>query len=408
MPARALLVAILALLTLASTPALAKKRHTVRRGETLWGIGRRHACSADRILEANRGILRSARGLRPGQVLTIPDCGEGGTGPCLWRAADVQTGRLRRLMKGHGFKAPQSFRALVVRFTLSEDGRRVIDRQAFDYGGASGEVGGWNPASAIKLFSAVSALERVDELGFGPRAQVTFHYKGGARSFGLTELIQEAMRDSKNIPHNRLVQLAGFDFLNGEDGSLQRVGLEHSYIMRAYEASRWTAEGHARSLARSPRITLKERGRKKTLKARKGATGYPCHGAACTSLSDLARMMCVMMLHEQLPPSQRLRLGGEGQGPHLRLLRRAMDERRKRGKVDHVWDVLAKALPKEHGYRFFRKAGFSRGWLSDNLYIYNPYRRTRWIVTMAGHPGRTTLTSAARAIARVIVSDELK
>jgi hypothetical protein len=405
---RLLLLTLLTLPLLASTPALAKKHHTVRRGETLWGIGRRHACSAERILEANRGTLRSARALRPGQVLTIPDCGEGGTGPCLWRNADIQTGSLKRLMRAYGFKAPQSFRALVVRFTLSEDGRRVIDRRAYDYGGASDEVGGWNPASAIKLYSAVSALERADDLGFGPGAQVTFHYKGGARSFSLRELIQETMRDSKNIPHNRLVQLAGFDHLNGDEGTLKRVGLEHSYIMRAYEASKWTAEGHARSLARSPRITLKERGRKKSLKAQKGASGYPCHGAACTSLSDLARMMCVMMLHEQLPPSQRLRLGGDGQGPHLRLLRRAMDERRKRGKVDHVWDVLAKALPKEDGYRFFRKAGFSQGWLSDNLYIYNPYRRTRWIVTMAGSPGRTALSSAARAIARVIVTDELK
>ncbi len=117
--------------------------------------------------------------------------------------------------------------------------------------------------------------------------------------------------------------------------------------------------------------------------------------------------MCRMMLHEQLPRHRRLRLGGSGQGPHLRLLRQAMDRKRK-GRTDRVWDAFQRAFPPEKGYALFRKAGFSRDWLSENIYIYNPKQRRRWIVTMAGYPGRGSLTSAAKIIAELIRSGKLQ
>lgn len=44
-------------------------RYTVRRGDTLWHIARRHGTSIDRIKAAN--AIRSSR-IRPGQVLEIP------------------------------------------------------------------------------------------------------------------------------------------------------------------------------------------------------------------------------------------------------------------------------------------------------------------------------------------------
>jgi hypothetical protein len=126
-------------------------------------------------------------------------------------------------------------------------------------------------------------------------------------------------------------------------------------------------------------------------------------------------MMCGLMLHEQLPRDKRLRLGsGSRQGKHLLFVRRKLNRKRK-GKKDAVWDVLEKHfIPKKQrknpvkgGYQLFRKAGFSQGWLSENMYIYLPHGRVRWIVSLAAHDGRDGLTEAADVIARIIKEGKL-
>lgn len=55
--------------TESSDTVVAVSRYTVRRGDTLWHIARRHGTSIDRIKAAN--AIRSSR-IRPGQVLEIP------------------------------------------------------------------------------------------------------------------------------------------------------------------------------------------------------------------------------------------------------------------------------------------------------------------------------------------------
>ncbi len=311
-------------------------------------------------------------------------------------------------MRRAGFKPPKKFRAMVVRTRLNRSQRWIVDHRVFTYGKHAWAHEGWNPASTVKLFSAIGALEQLRRNGFGVRTRVTFHYKGGDRTFPLSELFEDAVHLSKNIPHNRLVQLAGFDFINGPKGTFQRAGLDHTYIMRAYAVEEWTAEGHSRRLRHSPAITLREGRKRRRLPARKGKGRYPCNGAACTSLSDLAKTMCRMMLHEQLPARRRFRVGGGAtQSPHLRLLRQAMDAKRK-GRTDRVWDAFERAFPATEGYKLFRKAGFSRDWLSENIYIYNGKKRIRWIVAMAGYPGRGSLTGAAGVIARLIKEGKLE
>ena len=398
--------------------------HLVQSGESIWNIGARYGCTLKEMMDSNHRRLKDPRLIQIDQKLRVPRCGpvgkevskKGGTrggataliaGQCSWGPDDFEVRILRRKMLAAGFKAPRKFRAMVVQTRLSRDQKRVTGHRLLSYGRLAWEHWGWNPASTVKLYSAIGALEQVRRQGFGVGARVTFHYKKGDKTFLLKELFEEAVHLSKNIPHNRLVQLAGFDFLNGQGGTLQRAGLDHTYVMRAYAAQQWRAEGHSRWLRDSPPITLREGRKRKKLRARKGKGRYPCGGAACTSLSDLAKTMCRMMLHEQLPRHRRLRLGGSGQGPHLRLLRQAMDRKRK-GRTDRVWDAFQRAFPPEKGYALFRKAGFSRDWLSENIYIYNPKQRRRWIVTMAGYPGRGSLTSAAKIIAELIRSGKLQ
>ena len=81
-------------------------------------------------------------------------------------------------------------------------------------------------------------------------------------------------------------------------------------------------------------------------------------------------------------------------------------KRRKRGQ-DDVWDAFEKAFPAARGYKLFRKAGFSEDWLSDNIYIYSRRSRVRWIITLAGYPGRGSLSRAAEVIAGIIADDAL-
>lgn len=433
---RPALLLVLVLVLPAFTAAAQEKEpkaHEVKKGENLYRIGKKYGCSAEEIFAANLDRLESIKKVFPGQELLIPGHCTGEKVPvgkgkgknlserrgkcrnCRWKAKHINHRKLKAEMKRLGFKAPKDFRALVVKTVLTKDKKGILRHEVYDYGGKASNRGGWNPASTIKLFSGVSAIERIRELGFSPKAKVTFHYKGGDKTYTVEDLFEEAVHLSKNIPHNRLVQLAGFDHLNGPKGTLKRAGLEHSYVMRAYEASNWEAEGHSRRLNSSPAITLKEGKKAKKIRAKTSRRKYSCSSAACTSLSDLAKMMCTVMLHEQLPHAGRLRLGrGDSQGKHLLFLRRKLNRRRMR-KKDPVWDVLERHFipkaerdtPRKGGYQLFRKAGFSYDWLSENMYIYTPKGRVRWIVSMAGYPGRDSLTDAADIIARIIKEDRL-
>ncbi len=123
-------------------------------------------------------------------------------------------------------------------------------------------------------------------------------------------------------------------------------------------------------------------------------------------------MMCRLMLHEQLPEARRLHLGkGQHQGPMLAFLRQRLN--RSRDVRDPVWQALERHLiPRDQrgrqvrgGYQLFRKAGFSQDWKSDNFYVYQPHSRVRWIVVMAGYPGRGALDEAADVLARIVKGD---
>jgi hypothetical protein len=118
------------------------------------------------------------------------------------------------------------------------------------------------------------------------------------------------------------------------------------------------------------------------------------------------------MLHEQLPQRHRLKLGtGPNQSPMLAFFRQRLN--RVRDANDGVWLALERHLipksqrgqPSKGSYQLFRKAGFSQDWLSDNIYVYQPHSKVRWIVVMAAYPGRKSLDQAADIIARIIKDD---
>ena len=412
------LMSVLAIATVSSAAQASERTHRVKAGESLGGIAPRYGCTISEVLSANKALTSPDR-IRIGQRLTIPRCIAGGPPKnCMWRAEHIDSKTLGQKMRKRGFTPPQKFRALVVKTRLSADGAKIESHTLWDYRNKGARPEGWNPASTIKLFSGVAALQRIRSLGFSPKAKVTFHDESGDAHYALDALYEDAVHWSKNVPHNRLVQLAGFDYLNGASGPLQRAGLEHSYIMRAYARSKWTKMGQSPSLRHSPAITLREGTKVKRLEAQKGSGKYPCYGAACTSLSDLTRMMCTLMLHEQLPPASRLGFGRRGaanqQGPHLKFIRQRLNRKRK-GKKDPIWDIFERRFIPESArdsasagrHQLFRKNGFARQWASENIYVYLPGSRERWMVALAGYPGRYSLTDAADAIAGLIADNEL-
>lgn len=327
---------------------------------------------------------------------------------CAWRPEDADTTRLAAALKARGFRPPANFRAFVAAIDVKGDS--IVSLKAFDYDGHADEVAGWNPASTVKLFTTVGAIEFARAQGFTTSPKVRMHYPRGDVEFSLAQLVWAAIWKSDNIAHDRVAQVAGFDELHGEAGMLARAGLRHSAVMKAYQTKDWEAEGHDRSLRTSPPMALIAGKRSVEVPGRAGDAKPSCGGSACTTLQELSKMMCVVMLHEQLPPARRLRLGLGKDAAMLRYLRQALQAKRDKG-PDGVWEALAAQFPgKGSGddmtWPLWRKGGFSDDWISDNFFIRARGSR-RWLLSMSAYGGRHALDGAAKAMALVLRHDDL-
>ena len=435
-----------------SVPAdAARKRarqYTIKSGDALAAVAGRFGCTVWEFLDANPSIKDPNR-IRIGQKLTVPKCDpkarkkrakkrrsiqkrqRGQTGKiCNWRGTQVNSTTLAKRMKIKGFRSPEKFRALIARFDLTPYPRgfwrwsrkrqrrwrasveRVERQTLYDYAGRSDKWGGWNPASTIKIYPAMAVLERLERHGLTPKAKVTFHYEKGDETFRVSDLITKAVAPSKNIAHNRLVQMAGYDGLNGDRGFFKKYGLANTYIVKAYDQSGWRARGQSASFLKTPAMTLKE-GRKRIRWPAKTGKKVPCYGSVCTSIGDLARFHCRLMLHEQLQPRKRrfdvpTAILHSGIRKNLRGVQLGTEHREKR--VRHRGREVVLGLQKSlkgDRYMFYTKPGFARDWFSDVVYVYDSKSRTRWIVAMAGYPGRSSLNEASRVVGELIVEGAL-
>ena len=424
------------------------RNYTVQSGDILAEIAGRFGCTVWELLEANPSVKNPNR-IRVGQSLRVPRCDpkarkkrakkrqklqkrqRGQTGKiCNWRGTQVDSRRLAKRMKAKGFSPPAKFRALIARFDLTpypkgfrrwsrkrqrkwRNARERVERQTlYDYAGRSDRAGGWNPASTIKIYPAMAVLEKLQRHGLTPAAKATFHYANGDETFRVSDLISKAVAPSNNIAHNRLVQLAGYDGLNGARGFFKKYGLANTYIVKAYDQTGWRAKGQSASFIATPAITLKERGKRVHWRARTGKK-VPCYGSVCTSIGDLARFHCRLMLHEQLRPRKRrfdvpTTTLHSGIRKNLRgvVLNPSRREKRSRHRGREVVLGLQKSLKGER-YMFYTKPGFARDWFSDVVYVYDSRSRTRWIVGMAGFPGRSSLYEASRIVGELIVEGAL-
>lgn len=143
-----------------------------------------------------------------------PDASKWARKDCAWDDREIDQTKLPALLKAQGFSAPASFRALVVEIelaaeTVGKKKTRIIKTlRTFSWDDKADDVGGWNPASTVKLFSAAGALELLRQQGYFRGAEVTFHYASGDKTFTFKELLWLALYKSDNIAHDRLMQIA--------------------------------------------------------------------------------------------------------------------------------------------------------------------------------------------------------
>ncbi len=410
-------VLILLLLCLFAAPCWAQQ-YTVVKGDTLSTIAKRHKCSVSDLEAANPKVSSS---LSIGQKLKLPRAcrkqttsrSKAGTSskgksavvkphkPRSVPKGTIDSTVLGDLMASHGFHIPKRFKAVVVDITLNKSGKRIIKENWFGFRQTADLADDWNPGSTVKIFSALAAALQLKKRGFDTRATAGFHDPNGVvRSYKVSQLITDALQVSDNLAHNRLVQLAGHDYLNGT--VLKR--LKQAGIHKAYQQPDWMKlTGGDEWLRNSPKIEVRLGPKRVTFKERYGtANTFACaYSSACATPADLVRVMRRIMLHEQLPPAERYNLGTY----ELRTMRNALKAHRKRG-MEAVEGIEAAFKPDE--VVIFHKPGFAGDWMSDIIYVYKKNSNKRWLVMIAAFPGRESVVRAGQVIGQILANNELE
>ena len=333
----------------------------------------------------NRGKTKGPKRNRPKKSLVHP----------------LNTTLLPNLLESRGYRPGPHFKGLIISIVPSETAKGY-EYYPYDFRKTSIERDTWWPASTVKLFAAIAALEKARRMGFTPRAELTFYYEDGAQTNTLKNLIEHALTFSHNIHFNRLVEFVGFETLNREFLT-RRNGFPNTVMLRSY-SGRWRNEetGHG-SNRHSPRILIRE-GEDKTeiIEERHGTGSYSCRDQGnCTSLRELSEAMRRVMMHRHLPKSERYFLSRKA----LALLKKAMSQDRPKG---HGGVVAG--LKKGFGQRpveIFHKGGFAYDWYSDNIFIRATDTGELWQVALANYPGRGALDEAAFHVGALLAEGTL-
>ncbi len=183
----------------------------------------------------------------------------------------------------------------------------------------SGQATDFWPASAIKLYAAVAALELLNERGFALDAVVSFEHRERDETWVLDcartmrEMLSEVFRRSSNEDYTLLLRLSGLDRINTQFLIPER-GFPHSALMRGYVLGRpW---GYVRE--EPQRITLRAAdGRTATFEhtwsgrfyaEERGCSVIDARTGNVTSPRELAECLRRVLFTEHLPAGDRYRL----------------------------------------------------------------------------------------------------
>jgi len=178
------------------------------------------------------------------------------------------------------------------------------------------------PASTIKLYAALAALEQVHALGFKLDVTVTFEHRtdkgewvlDSART--LREMLSETFLRSSNEDYTLLLRMPGRDAINAQFLTPER-GFKKSALMRGYVTARpwvYIATEPQRITLRAPDGTVKTvehtwGGR--AWSEERGATVIDAKTGNVTTTEDMAECLRRVIFHEHLPESERFRISQE-------------------------------------------------------------------------------------------------
>ncbi len=170
-----------------------------------------------------------------------------------------------------------------------------------------GFIGSWGnfwPASTIKLLAAVGALHKLSEVSCDSGASISFSDDDGTYNGTVTNLIDLAIRISDNVAYNRLMLIGGFEEINGSllDAAF---GMPTMVLQRRY--TRPFPESNLRT---SPPMQYTQGTVSGTLPERLGTSTFPeCPNEAnCITLAELVEGLRRVVLHEEIPTSERFTL----------------------------------------------------------------------------------------------------
>lgn len=355
------------------------------------------------------GLLEKAAprpGKRPASPMTDqPAPGEGG----------IDSTTLTELLEQAGFNPPPTFKLFVMEIRPNASGG--FDYHSYDHRGTSREYRGWWPASTVKIYPAIAALESLRKRKLSPKTRVTFEFEDKTKTARVDRLIKRALTPSDNWAFDRLVDIVGPKHLN-TGFFTPRNGFTNTMLLRSYRSINFNPETEEGTNRKPPRMVLRDGARREVVRHPLDHRGYGrelCRGIIqkantprerpfegnCTPLRDLAETMRRVMMHEHLPPEQRFDLGAGD----LELLRAALSGKRKRGM--NVVDGL-KAGFRGEVVKTWSKPGYAQDWFSDNVFLEVPGRNVRYVVAMANFPGRASLDEAAGYVGRLLADDALK
>lgn len=178
------------------------------------------------------------------------------------------------------------------------------------------------PASTIKLYTALAALEQVHALGFNLDVTVTFEHQDDEGAWvldsarTLREMLSETFLRSSNEDYTLLLRMLGRDAINSQFLTPER-GFKKSALMRGYVTARpwvYIATEPQRITLRSPDGTVKRvehtwGGR--AWSEERGATVIDAKTGNVTTTEDMAECLRRVIFHEHIPEPERYRISQE-------------------------------------------------------------------------------------------------
>ncbi len=308
---------------------------------------------------------------------------------------EVTSDLLPRLLQEKGFSVPPTFKALIME--IVSDGAEGFEYYRMDYFNTSKDRDNWWPASTVKLYAAIAALQQLGAMGFNPRKTiVTYQYEDGPFSQSFEEILNRAITDSKNPEFDRLVDIVGSYRLN-RYFLTPKNGFTDTVMLRCYSGRTKNPITGKCTNRISPAVNIFDGKKEKSLPIRKNEESFFCENEGnCTSLIELAETMRRVMMHETLPAAERYKLSPQS----LLMLRSALRGKYAKGGVAEGIRAAFKSRPIE----IYHKAGYADGWFSDNVFFKTNDTNERWIITMANRPGRQSLDDVSIIIAELIAN----